>query len=290
MNSGVLYALAAYLLWGLLPLYLHLLRSITTFEILAHRIAWSLVTVMILLIGLRRLDWLKEAIRQPSLIGRFVITAMLITVNWTVYIWSINSGHIIDSSLGYFINPLVNVLLGSLLLHERMRIGQKLAIAIATIAVLWLTWQAHAVPWIGLTLAVSFSLYGLLRKTAQLGAIEGFTVEAAVLTPIAIAYLLWLNANGELGFAESSWSMRLLLILAGPVTTVPLLLFAAGARRITFSMLGFLQYLAPTIQWLLGIFVFQEAFDPHKAIGFVLIWVALVIFACEGLWLRRQQS
>jgi chloramphenicol-sensitive protein RarD len=283
MNSGVLYALAAYLLWGLLPLYLHLLGSISTLEILAHRIAWSLVTVAILLVGLRRLDWIREAMRRPSVIGRFVITAMLITINWTVYIWSINNGHVIDSSLGYFINPLVNVLLGALLFHERLRIGQTVAVAIAGVAVLWLTWQAHAIPWIGLTLAVSFALYGLLRKTAQLGALEGFTVEAAVLTPIAVGYLFWLQAHGELGFENAPWSMRLLLILAGPVTTVPLLLFAAGARRIPFYLLGLLQYLAPTLQWLTGIFIFQEPFDPHKAIGFGLIWLALVIFAAESL-------
>jgi len=290
MNPGIGYALAAYLLWGLLPIYLYLLAPVAASEILAHRVVWSLATMAILLVGLRRLQWIRTVLATPVALGRFALTAVLISVNWMLYIWSINSGHVIDSSLGYFINPLVNVLLGALLLKERLRFGQKLPIVLAALGVAWLTWQAGAPPWIGLVLALSFSLYGLLRKTAALGALEGFTIEAALLTPLALGYLLWLAANGNLGFLNSSTQVRWLLVAAGPVTTVPLLLFAAGARRISFSLLGVLQYLAPTLQWLTGIFFFHEPFDPHKAIGFGFIWLALLLFAAEGAWFGWQRA
>ncbi|HYA66513.1 MAG TPA: EamA family transporter RarD [Burkholderiaceae bacterium] len=290
MNPGIVYALGAYLLWGLLPIYLHLLAPVSTPEILAHRIVWSLVTVAILLVALRRLVWIRAAIANPAALLRYVLTATLISANWLIYIWSINAGHVVDSSLGYFINPLVNVVLGWLLLHERLRFGQKAPIALAALGVAWLTWQAGSPPWIGLTLAMSFSLYGLLRKTAALGALEGFSVEAAVLTPLALAYLIWMSRSGGLEFSSGSTQIRWLLVAAGPVTTVPLLLFAAGARRISFSLLGILQYLAPTLQWLSGIFVFREAFEPAKAVGFGFIWLALVLYAIEGVWFGWQQQ
>jgi len=282
--NGVAYALGAYLIWGLLPIYLHLLRGVATPEILAHRIVWSLLTMVLLLIGLRRLGWIRTALAQPRTLGRFALTAALISVNWVLYIWSIKTGHTVDASLGYFINPLVNVLLGALVFKERLRTGQLLALAVAALGVLWLTWLAGAPPWIGLALAASFSLYGLLRKTAALGALEGFTVETAVLAPLALGYLAWLGGHDTLGFASASPAMRVLLVLAGPATTIPLLLFAAGVRRISFSLMGVLQYLAPTLQWLTGIFLFHEAFEPGKAVGFAMIWLALVLFGAESAW------
>jgi len=284
MNPGVLYAVAAYLLWGALPIYLHLLGRIGTLEVLAHRIVWSLVTMVVLLVALRRRAWLRQALRAPATLRRFVLTALLISINWVLYIWAIGSGHTVDASLGYFMSPLVNVVMGALVLHERLRLWQKLPIALAAAGVAWLTWQAGAPPWIGLGLATSFSLYGLLRKTAALGALEGFSVETAVLAPIALAYLAWLGAGGTLAFGAGSWSTRLLLMAAGPITTVPLLFYAAGARRISFSLLGVLQYIAPTLQWLTGVYVFNEPFDPHKAIGFGVIWAALLLYAAEVAW------
>lgn len=290
MSPGIAYALGAYFAWGLLPLYLHLLAPVSTGEILAHRILWSFATVVALLVGLRRLSWIGAELRRPGRLLRFVATGALVSCNWLLYIWSVNTGHVVDSSLGYFINPLVNVLLGSLLLGERLRFGQKVPVAIAAMGVAWLTWQAGSPPWIGLALAVSFSLYGLLRKTAHLGSLEGFAVESAVLVPFALGYLLWRDAGGALAFAQAPHALRWLLVGAGPVTAVPLLLFAAGARRIPFSTVGVLQYLSPTLQWLCGIFVFHEAFDPHKAAGFGFIWVALVLFAAEGLWFARWQA
>lgn len=289
MNAGIAYALGAYLIWGLLPIFLHALGAIPTPEILAHRILWSLVTMIILLVGLRRLGWIRAALAQPRLLGRFALTAGLISTNWVLYIWSINAGHTVDASLGYFINPLVNVLIGALLFHERLRRGQQAALLIAALGVGWLTWLAGSPPWIGLALALSFSFYGLLRKTAPLGALEGFTVETALLAPIALAYVAWLAAHGRLGFANAPLHLQGLLVLAGPATTVPLLLFAAGVRRIPFSLTGVLQYLAPTLQWLTGIYLFHEAFDPHKAIGFGLIWVALVVYGAESAWFAWQR-
>jgi len=289
MNAGIAYALGAYLLWGLLPIYLHLLGAIPTPEVLAHRILWSLVTMVVLLVGLRRLAWIPAALAQPRLLGRFAVTACLISLNWVLYIWSINTGHTVDASLGYFINPLVNVLIGALLFQERLRRAQKLALAIAALGVAWLTWLAGSPPWIGLALALSFSCYGLLRKTAPLGALEGFAVETLLLAPLALAYVLWLAAHGTLGFAAAPPHLQVLLVLAGPATTIPLLLFAAGVRRIPFSLTGVLQYLAPTLQWLVGIYVFREAFDPHKAAGFGLIWIALLIYGTESTWFAWQR-
>jgi chloramphenicol-sensitive protein RarD len=289
-SAGIAYALGAYLWWGLLPLYLRLLAPTPTAEILAHRISWSFATMLILLVCLRRLAWIGPALARPALLGRFGVTAVLISVNWLLYIWSINAGHVVDASLGYFINPLVNVLLGAALLGERLRRGQKFPLAIAALGVAWLTWQAGAPPWIGLALAVSFSLYGLLRRSAPLGALEGFTVETALLTPCALGYLLWQFGHGGLEFAAAPSGMRWLLIAAGPMTTIPLLLFAAGARRISFSLLGVLQYLSPTMQWLTGIFVLHEPFDPHKAVGFGLIWIALLLYAADGARSGWQSS
>jgi chloramphenicol-sensitive protein RarD len=289
MNIGVAYALGAYLLWGLLPLYLHLLGAIATPEVLAHRILWSLLTMAILLVALRRLAWIPAAVRQGRVLGRFALTASFISINWCLYIWAINNGHTVDASLGYFINPLVNVLIGALLFHEPLRRGQVAALALAAVGVIWLTWLAGSPPWIGVTLALSFSAYGLLRKTAPLGALEGFTVETALLAPLALAYLAWRYAHGTLGFASAPAQLQWLLVGAGPATTIPLLLFAAGVRRIAFSLMGVLQYLAPTLQWLTGIYVFHEAFDPHKAIGFALIWLALLVYGAEGMWVAWQR-
>lgn len=284
MNPGIAYALAAFFAWGLLPLYLHRLAPVSTGEILAHRIVWSLATVAILLVALRRTAWLRAVLARPSTAARYLVTAALISFNWIIYIWAVNSGHVVDSSLGYFINPLLNVLMGALLFHERLRLGQSLCIGLAALGVAWLTWRAGALPWIGLVLALTFSLYGLLRKTARLGAIEGFTLEAALLAPVALGYLAWLYAHGTLAFPRASTEVRWLLVAAGPVTTVPLVLFAAGARRIPLSLLGVLQYLSPTLQWLLGIYVFGEPFDAREAVGYGLIWLALCLYAAESAW------
>ena len=282
MKRGIAYASAAYLLWGVLPVYFKTLQQVGALEILGHRIVWSLAVCTLLLLALGRWQWLSELGRQPRVLLWFATSSALVAANWYVYIWAVNADHVVDASLGYFINPLVNVLIGAAFLHEQLRRTQWLAVGIAALGVAWLTWQGGALPWIGLTLALTFSLYGLLRKTAALGPIEGLTLETLLLTPPAAIYLLWLVHTGQSGFADGDGVTRLLLLAAGPVTAVPLLLFAAGARRIRFSTLGLLQYLGPTLQLLFGVWLYQEPF-AERAPGYAMIWLALAVFSVEGL-------
>jgi len=282
MNRGIAYAAAAYLLWGVFPIYFKALQQIAPLEILGHRIVWSLAVCAALLLALRRLQWLADLRRQPRVLAWFAASSILVAGNWFVYIWAVNAGRVVDASLGYFINPLVNVLIGAAFLHERLRPAQWAAVGVAAVGVAWLTWQAGALPWIGLVLALTFAVYGLLRKTAALGAVEGLALETLLLAPLAAAYLLWLAHGGHSGFADGDAATRLLLLAAGPVTAVPLLLFAAGARRIPFSTLGLLQYLGPSLQLLIGVWLYREPF-AYRAPGYVLIWVALAAFSVEGL-------
>lgn len=282
MNRGIAYACAAYLLWGVFPLYFKALQSVPPLEILGHRIVWSLAVCAVLLLVVRRAAWIAALRRQPKVLAWFAVTSVLVALNWFIYIFAVNSGRVVDASLGYFINPLVNVLIGAVVLHERLRVAQWVAVAIAAAGVLWLTWQAGSLPWIGLVLAVTWGVYGLLRKTAALGAVEGLTLETMLLAPAAIAWLLWLGKSGQSAFAAADTGTRLLLVAAGPITAAPLLLFAAGARRIPFSTLGLLQYLSPTIQLLIGVWLYHEPF-AERALGYALIWVALALFSLEGL-------
>jgi chloramphenicol-sensitive protein RarD len=290
MNTGMLYAAGAFLSWGLFPLYFHAIKHVPASEILAHRMAWSLVFLMLMLLVRRQWKWLPEVLGKPKVVGSFLASAFLLSANWFVYIWAVNNGHVVDASLGYFINPLVNVLLGMLVLKEKLRRGQWLAIGVAATGVAWLTWQAGQVPYIALVLALSFGAYGLLRKTAALAALEGLSFETLILFPLAAAYLGWLVYSGQSVFVNAeSDSTRWLLAAAGPTTAIPLLLFAAGARRIPMSVLGMLQYMSPSLQMLLGVWVFHEAFSPSRLVGFLFIWSALAIYMVEG-WLRKADA
>jgi len=290
MHKGILSAVLAFLCWGLFPLYFHALRDVPPLQILAHRMLWSLLFLVIVLAVRRQWAWLA-IVRQPRVLGSFIASALLLSINWLIYIWAVNHGHVIESSLGYFINPLVNIVFGCVLLKERLRTAQWMAIGVAALGVAWLTWQAGSVPWIALALAASFGGYGLLRKTAALGALEGLSFETMVLFPVAAGYVGWLTLHGQNAFVDTdSTSTRLLLMAAGPVTAIPLLLFATGARTIPLSVLGLLQYLAPTLQFLLGVWLFQEPFDTARLIGFALIWTALALFAAEGLVRRRAAA
>lgn len=283
MRTGILSAALAFFFWGLFPLYFHALHAVPPLQILAHRMLWSLLFLLIVLAIRHQWAWLA-VFRQPRVLASFVASAFLLSANWLVYIWSVNNGHVIEASLGYFITPLVNIMFGFLLLKERLRPGQWAAIGLAALGVAWLTWQAGTAPWIALALAASFGGYGLMRKTAALGALEGLTLETMVLFPLAAGYVGWLTWHGQNAFVTTaSDSTRLLLIAAGPLTAIPLLLFASGARKIPLSVLGLLQYLAPTLQFLLGVWVFYEAFSQERLIGFVVIWVALALYAAEGL-------
>lgn len=287
MRSGILSAALAFLCWGLFPIYFHALGDVPPVQILAHRVLWSLGFLLIVLAVRRQWKWLA-LVRQPRVFWSFAASALLLSANWLVYIWAVKNGHVIEASLGYFINPLVNIMFGYLLLKERMRPAQWGAIAIAALGVGWLTWHSGSVPWIALVLAATFGAYGLLRKTAALGALEGLSFETMVLFPFAAAYVGWLSVTGDNAFVNAPLdATRILLVLAGPITAIPLLLFATGARKIPLSILGLLQYLSPTIQFLLGVWLFHEAFSSERLVGFLMIWAALALFAGEGLLRSR---
>jgi len=291
MNPGILYAASAFILWGIFPLYFHAIREVPPLEILGHRMLWSLAFLAIVLTVRQQWKWLPRVVRQPRVLGAFIASALLLSSNWFVYIWSVNNGHVLDASLGYFINPLINVMLGMLVLKETLRRGQWLAIGVAACGVAWLTWSAGELPWIALILGMSFACYGLLRKTAALAALEGLSLETMLLFPLALAYVAWLTVQGQNTFINTDTGVtRWLLAAAGPLTAIPLLLFATGARQISMSALGLLQYISPTLQALLGVWVFHEAFPTERLIGFVIIWTALVLYVAEGLWVSRRTN
>ncbi len=286
MHKGILSAALAYICWGLFPIYFKLLADIAPLEILVHRVVWSLVFVMVVLSARRQWAWLAQARRQPRVLGAFAVSALLLSVNWLTYIWAVTNGHVIEASLGYFITPLINVLLGYTVLHERLRAVQWMAVALAGFGVLWLAVQGGRVPWIALVLACSFGGYGLMRKTAPLGALEGLTLETMLLAPLATAVAIWGALKGMASFpvaGEASALTNALLIGIGPVTAIPLLLFAAGARRIPMSTLGLLQYLGPSIQFVLGVWLFHEPFAAARGVGFGLIWLALLVYSVDGV-------
>ncbi len=288
MNPGLLYALAAFGIWGLFPLYLRELASVPPLEVVAHRSVWSLLLLLVVLTVMRRWAWLLQLRQQPRQWLAFIASALLLSVNWLVYVWAIVNGHVLDASLGYFINPLVSVLLGVLVLRERLQPAQWLAVALAAAGVLWLTVDAGRVPWVALILAASFGLYGLLRKTAPLGALEGLTLETLVLAPLVVPALVWFTLQPGGAMARGDGSLNVLLLLSGPLTALPLLLFAAAARRLPLATVGLMQYLSPTAQFFLGITVFHEPMQPARLLGFVFIWTALAVYSGHAWWASRR--
>ncbi|BEP93345.1 EamA family transporter RarD [Acidovorax sp. A79] len=288
MNTGILYAALAYAAWGLFPLYFKQVADVPSLEVVMHRTVWSLVFVFGVLMVRRQWSWLGAVLRQPRVLGAFALSAMLLSGNWLTYVWAVQNQRVVDASLGYFILPLVNVALGFVFLKERPRPGQWLAVAVAAAGVLWLAVQAGRLPWIALVLALSFGFYGLLRKLAVLGALEGLALETLVLAPVAAIMLGWWAWQGEGALVQGPPAAVGWLLLAGPMTAVPLLLFAAGARLIPMSTLGILQYISPSLQFALGVWLFHEPFQPARLVGFVLIWTALLVYSLEGWWTRRQ--
>jgi chloramphenicol-sensitive protein RarD len=282
------YAALAYTMWGLFPLYFRQLASVSAGEVLVHRVVWSLVFVLAVLGVRRQWAWLANALRQPRVLGAFAASALLLSGNWLTYIWAVQHGHVVDASLGYFITPLVNVLLGTTVLGERPRPAQWAALALAAGGVLWLTLQAGQPPWIALVLAASFGSYGLLRKIATLGALEGLAFETLLLAAPALALLAWGIGRGSASFPAANLATNLWLIGVGPLTAIPLLLFAAGARRIPMTTLGLLQYIGPSIQLALGVWLFGEPFGGATLLGFALIWSALAVYSAEGWWVARR--
>ncbi len=288
-RRGTLYGAAAYLLWGLFPLYWPLLAPAGALEVLAHRILWSLVVVVVLLGALRRLPQLRAAVRDRRRFAQISLAAVVIAVNWGTYIYGVTNDRVVETSLGYFVNPIVTVLLGVLVLGERLRPVQWVAMGAAFIAVVVLTVENGSPPWIALILAFSFGTYGLLKKTAGVGAVEGLAIETAVLFPVAAVYVLILGITGQGTFTSEGGGHALLLALAGVVTAVPLLLFGAAASRVPLTTLGVLQYLAPTMQFLLGVTLFDEPLPVAKLFGFVLVWIGLALFTVDLVRHHRRQ-
>jgi chloramphenicol-sensitive protein RarD len=284
---GILYALVAYGIWGVMPLYLKAIGRATALEVVAHRIVWSALLLVGVVAASRQLDWLRQVRQRPRLLWTFIASAAALTVNWLVYVWAVAEGRVIDASLGYFINPLVSVVLGVLVLKERLRAGQWAAVALAAVGVLWLSVLAGQLPWIGLTLAIAFGTYGLLRKTTPIDALGGLTLETVLLFPVAGLYLLYLSTLGQSSWTAGGTGLQWLLVASGPITALPLWCFAAAARRIPLSMIGLLQYVGPSLQLGLGVLVFHEPLPARKLAGFVLIWLALASYMIEGTLVRH---
>ncbi|WP_260606802.1 EamA family transporter RarD [Streptomyces sp. WAC08241] len=287
-RAGLLYGIGAYGMWGLVPLFWPLLKPAGAMEILAHRMVWSLVFVGLALLVLRRWGWVRELARSPRKLGLITLAATVITVNWGLYIWSVNAGHVVEASLGYFINPLVTIALGVLVLQERLRPAQWAAVGIGFAAVLVLAIGYGQPPWISLVLAFSFALYGLVKKKVNIGGLESLAAETAVQFLPALAYLVWLGSRGTLAFGAHGAGHTALLAATGLVTAIPLVCFGAAAIRVPLSTLGLLQYLAPTFQFLLGVLYFHEAMPPERWAGFSLVWLALTILTWDALRTNRR--
>jgi len=295
-RRGVWVAIASYVVWGVMPLYWHLLKAVPSLEIIAHRIVWSTVLVIGWLSWKYGRGWLRETLATPRAAWMLAISGTLIAFNWGLYIWAVNAGHVVETSLGYFINPLLNVVLGVVLLRERLNRVQWVSVAIASCGVLWLTVNYGSFPWIALSLAASFGTYGLIRKLVGVPPVRGLGIESLYLFVPALALLLWGEAHGDGGFIAhgdtAGWGVWIgfLLILGGALTALPLIGFADAVQRIPFSLVGVLQYIAPTLQLLCGVLVLGEAFDRDRAIGFGFIWAALAIYATDGLLRSRQAA
>ena len=289
MKKGTWYAVAAYTIWGFLPVYWKWLHHVPALQLLGHRIVWSFLCLLaVVWISGQAKDFIA-AIRDPRVFGMYAVAGTLLGINWLTYVWAVNADFVVETSLGYFINPLLSVVLGVVFLGERLRVGQWIPIGLAAVGVFYLTFVYGALPWIALTLATCFGIYGLIKKKAPLGSLFGLSLETGVLFMPALAYLLFAEGTGEGAFLHAGIVSDLLLVGAGVMTTVPLLMFAAAAQRIPLSMVGILQYIAPTIMFLLGVLVYGEPFSTARFVGFAIVWVALIIFAAEG-FVHRQRK
>ncbi|RYZ31428.1 MAG: EamA family transporter RarD [Propionibacteriaceae bacterium] len=286
-RRGIAYGLAAYGLWGVVPLFWPLVARAGSIEILAHRIVWSFViSVVLVAVTVRRGFWTRMARRRTLLL--LGAAAAIVSVNWGTYIWSVNHGHVVETALGYYINPILSILLGVIVLRERLSALQWVSVGLAAAAVAVLTIDYGTLPWIALVLAVSFATYGFIKNRLGAGAVDSLAVESALLTPLALVYLGWLQLTGRAAFGHEGWGLNLLLAATGLVTLVPLLFFASAATRLPLSTLGLLQYLAPTLQFVLGISYFGESMSPGRWVGFGLVWLALVIMTTDGLRRARR--
>lgn len=290
-RTGVAFAACAYSLWGLFPIYFKAVAAVPAIEVLAHRVVWT-VAVMAAVLSVRAGGWARAAMvfSNRRLLATLLLSSVTLALNWGVFVWAVAAGHVLECSLGYFMNPLVSVLLAVAVLRERLRRMQWLAVALAFAGVAYLVAATGAPPWVGLTLAVSFGCYGLLRKVAAVDPFTGLFVEAAVLVPVALTYLAWLAASSAGTFGRGGTAMDLLLVAAGPITALPLILFAAGARRIRLVTLGLLQYIAPTGQFLLAVLAYDETFTLVHLVAFGCIWAGLAVYSLDVLRSAREAS
>lgn len=289
-RNGLWATVFAFVLWGLFPLFWVLLKAAPPLQIIAHRVVWCALFVVAWLLWRDGRGWLRAALAHPKTLPILLLSSTLISVNWGIYIWAVLTGHVVETSLGYFINPLINVLIGVGLLGERLNRPQTISVFIAAVGVTWLTIQHGAPPWIALSLALSFGFYGFLRKKVALESVPALGVESLLLSLPALAYLLWSESSGVGRFGHGAPSLNLLLIVGGALTALPLIGFAYGARRIPYSLVGILQYLAPTLQLLIGVLLLDEPFTGVQAIGFGCIWLALLIYAGDGYARARRRA
>jgi len=289
MKKGIWYAVGAYVFWGLFPVYWKVLGGIPALQLLGHRIIWSYLLLIVVILIARQWKQFRASLNRRVLVI-YSVAAVLIAINWLTYVWAIGAGFIVETSLGYFINPLLSVLLGVIFLRERLRPLQWVPIGLAAAGVLYLTFAYGSLPWIALTLAISFSIYGLVKKTAPLGSFHGLTLETAILFVPALVFLIYSEFAGTGAFMHSPAYVNLMLFGAGAVTVIPLLLFASAARRIPLTSIGVLQYINPTMQFLLGTLVYKEPFNQHRLIGFAIVWAALILYGAEGLIARWKKT
>lgn len=289
LRRGFLATLGAFLIWGLLPLYLKQLHDTGALQIMAHRVVWACLFVFGYLALRGELPKVGRVLRNSGTLLRLGASALLISANWLIYVWAVTAGHVVEASLGYFINPLVSVLLGVFILRERLNRAQWISVAIAALGVIWLAWHAGRPPWIALGLAASFGLYGLVRKLVVVDSVAGLGVETLLIAPLMLGYLLWTAHAGTMSFLAHDRLLDVLLVASGAVTAIPLVLFAYGVRRVPLSTVGIMQYAGPTLQLVTGVFVFHEPFSTAQLFGFGLIWAALLVYAGDGLWRTRRE-
>ena len=290
MNRGLLYAFAAYAWWGFFPLYWKLLKFVPALQLIGHRIIWSFISLITVILILKQWKSFRESIFVFKTFRIYLLAAVLIGLNWFLYVWAVNAGYIVETSLGYFINPLISVLLGVLFFREKLKLWQWIPILLAASGVLYMTISIGQLPWIALILAFSFGFYGMIKKIAPLSSLQGLTLETVILLIPALVYLIYSENTGEGAFLHQGLLTDFLIVLAGIITTIPLLLFASAAKRIPLSYIGVLQYIAPTIQFLLGVLVFKESFSVNQFFGYSAVWIALIIFGLNSFASYRAKS
>ena len=287
MNKGILNGIAAYALWGFFPIYWKLLHQVPALQVIGHRIGWSFILLTAFILFTKQWKEFRSTALTSRNIAIYSVAGVLLTINWLVYVWGVNAGFIVETSLGYFINPLLSVLLGVVFLRERLRPTQWIPVALAAAGVIYLTLAYGRLPWIALSLAFTFGFYGFVKKLAPLGSLYGLALETGIVFPVALIFLAFVEFSHTGAFLHNGALIDGLLIGAGVVTTIPLLMFASAARQIPLSVVGILQYIAPTLQFLIGVFLFHEPFDQSHLIGFGLVWLALIIFWAESYFAHR---